>query len=63
MTKIQLLTRDIHRKRREISGLQEDLTDMLDHLAVIEARAKNAGKRTFSANEVRTRLGLPAIVK
>jgi hypothetical protein len=34
-----------------------------DHLAVVAARAKNAGKRTFSANEVRARLGLPAVVK
>lgn len=58
MTKVQLLTRDIRRKRREITGLQEDLTNMQDHLAVLEARAKNAGKRTYSPAEVRTRLGL-----
>jgi hypothetical protein len=58
MTKTQLLTRDIRRKRREISGLQEDLNIMRDHLAVLEARAKNAGRRTFSAAEVRARLGL-----
>jgi len=58
MTKVQLLSRDIRRKRREITGLQEDLTNMQDHLAVLEARAKNAGKRTYSSAEVRTRLGL-----
>ncbi len=29
-----------------------------DHLAVLQARAKNAGKRTYSADEVRVRLGL-----
>lgn len=29
-----------------------------DHLAVLEARAKNAGKRTYSSVEVRARLGL-----
>jgi hypothetical protein len=58
MTKVQLLTRDIRRKRREITGLQEDLTNMQDHLAVLEARAKNVGKRTYSAGEVRVRLGL-----
>jgi hypothetical protein len=37
--------------------------DMLDHLAVLEARAKNAGKRTCSADEVRARLGLPGTAK
>ncbi|MBI2516043.1 MAG: hypothetical protein HYV95_03940 [Opitutae bacterium] len=58
MTKVQLLTRDIRRKRREITGLQEDLTNMQDHLAVLEARAKNADKRTYSSAEVRIRLGL-----
>jgi hypothetical protein len=60
MTKVQLLTRDIRRKRREITGLQEDLTNMQDHLAVLEARAKNVGKRTYSSTEVRARLGLLA---
>ena len=60
MTKVQLLTRDIRRKRREITGLQEDLTNMQDHLAVLEARAKNVGKRTYSSAEVRARLGLLA---
>ena len=37
--------------------------DRLDHLAVIEACAKIAGKRTFSANEVRGRLGLFTVKK
>ncbi len=60
MTKVQLLTRDIRRKRREITGLQEDLTNMHDHLAVLEARAKNVGKPIYSAAEVRARLGLLA---
>lgn len=58
MTKVQLLTRDIRRKRKEVSSLQEDLTDLQDHLAVLEARAKNMGKPTFSPAEVRARLGL-----
>ena len=60
MTKVQLLTRDIRRKRREITSLQEDLANMQDHLSVLEARAKNAGKRTYTSAEVRTRLGLIA---
>jgi hypothetical protein len=36
---------EIARKRREMTRLQEDLADMLDHLAVIEARAKSANGR------------------
>ena len=32
--------------------------DAADHSAVLEARAKNAGKRTYTSAEVRARLGL-----
>ena len=60
MTKTQSFVRELRQKRREISRLQEDLTDMLDHLAVVEARAKNAGKPTYSLDEVRAKLGLHA---
>lgn len=34
------------------------LSDMLDHLAVVEARAKNTGKPACSLDEVRAKLGL-----
>jgi len=40
--------------REAISGC----LDSNDHFAVVVARAKNAGKRTGSSNEVRTRPGL-----
>lgn len=60
MTKTQNFVRVIRQKRREISRLQEDLTDILDHLAVVEARAKNVGKPTYSLAEVRAKLGLTA---
>ena len=60
MTKTQSFVRVIRQKRREISRLQEDLTDILDHLAVVEARAKNAGKPTYSLAAVRAKLGLTA---
>jgi hypothetical protein len=59
MIKIQLLTRDIRSKRREVSQLQEALGNMQDHLTVLEARAKNSSKRTYTPAEVRTMLGLP----
>jgi len=58
MTKIQLFARDLRSKRGEISKLQGDLADMLDHVAVLEARAKNAGKSTLSPAQVRARLAL-----
>jgi Asp-tRNA(Asn)/Glu-tRNA(Gln) amidotransferase C subunit len=58
MTKRQLFARTLRSKRREISKLQGDLTDMLDHVAVLEARAKNAGKPTLSPVQVRARLAL-----
>ena len=56
MTKAQLFTRDLHRKRREISHLQEDLANLKDHFLVLEARARNAGKQVYSPAQVRTRL-------
>jgi hypothetical protein len=37
--------------RREVSRLQEDVSNLLDHLARIEARPKSAGKR-YSTAEV-----------
>jgi hypothetical protein len=60
MTKIALksFTTEIARKRREVTRLQEDLGDMLDHLTVIEARAKSAGGKRHSTAEVKKALGL-----
>jgi hypothetical protein len=58
MTKTALknFTAEIARRRREVSRLQEDLGDMLDHLAVIEARAKSAGGKRYSTAEVKKAL-------
>jgi hypothetical protein len=60
MTKAALknFTAEIARKRREVSRLREDLRDMLDHLAVIEARAKSFGGPRYSTAEVKKVLGL-----
>jgi len=60
MTKTQIFARELRQKRREITRLQVDLADMLDHIAVVEARAKNAGKPTYSLAEARSKLGLTA---
>jgi len=56
MTKAQLFTRDLRHKRREISKLQDDLADLKDHFLVLEARAKNAGRPTYSSGQVKARL-------
>ena len=60
MTKAALknITTQIVRKRREVSRLQEELSNMLDHLAVIEARAKSAGGKRYSTAEVKKALNL-----
>lgn len=46
------------RKRREVTRLQEDLADMLDHLTVIEARAKSGRGKRYSTAEVKHALGI-----
>lgn len=60
MTKAALknLCTEIARKRREVMRLQEDLRAMLDHLAVIEARAESADGKRYSTAEVQDALGL-----
>jgi hypothetical protein len=60
MTKAALknFTTEIARKRREVTRLQEDIEDLLDHLAVIEARAKSVGGKRYSSAEVRHALGI-----
>ena len=42
----------------QISSLREQLEDLHDYLDVLEARARNKGKRTFTTDEVRKQLGL-----
>jgi hypothetical protein len=60
MTKAALknFTTEIARKRREVKRLQEDLGDMLDHLAVSEARAKSANGKRYSPAEGKRLLGI-----
>lgn len=60
MTKTQRLTRLAAGSRRKTSSVQEDLETLQDHLAILDARKKNAGKRTYSETEVRAMLNLPA---
>jgi hypothetical protein len=43
---------------KQISKLREEVDDSIDYLDLLEARAKNEGRRTYSTEEVRDQLGL-----
>jgi hypothetical protein len=43
---------------RQISLLREQMEDLIDCLDLLEARARNKGKRTYTMDEVRKRLRL-----
>ena len=57
-TALKNFTAELARKRREVTRLQEDLADMLDHLAVIEARARSVNGKRYSTAEVKRALGI-----
>jgi hypothetical protein len=42
----------------QIASLREQMEDLNDYLDLLEARARNKGKRTFTTEEVRKQLGL-----
>ena len=42
----------------QISALREQMEDLNDYLDLLEARARNKGKRTYTTDEVRKQLGL-----
>jgi len=42
----------------QISFLREQMEDLNDYLDLLEARARNKGKKTFTTDEVRKQLGL-----
>jgi hypothetical protein len=42
----------------QISALREQMEDLNDYLDLLEARARNKGKKTFTTDEVRRQLGL-----
>lgn len=43
---------------KQISSLREQMEDLNDYLDLLEARARNKGKPTYSTEEVRKQLGL-----
>jgi len=43
---------------KQISSLREQMEDSNDYLDLLEARARNKGKPTFTTDQVRKQLGL-----
>ncbi|HET7625265.1 MAG TPA: hypothetical protein VFM25_08365 [Verrucomicrobiae bacterium] len=43
---------------KQISALREQMDDLNDYLDLLEARARNKGKRTYSIDGARKQLGL-----
>jgi len=43
---------------KQISSLREQMEDLTDYLDLLEARARNQGKPTFTTAQVRKQLGL-----
>ena len=46
--------------RGRLDKLREEMEDLEDYLDVLEARASNVGKPTYTTEQVRARLGLKA---
>ena len=47
----------VRQKRQQLSVIREEVENLLDYLAVLEARAKDAGKARLSHDEVKKRYG------
>jgi hypothetical protein len=47
--------RAVRQKRRQLSAIRQEVDDLLDYLAVLEARAKDAGKPRLTHAEVKKR--------
>ena len=43
---------------KQIGSLRDQMEDLNDYLDLLEARARNKGKCTFTTDEVRKQLGL-----
>jgi hypothetical protein len=49
--------RTVREKRQQLSAIREEVENLLDYLAILEARAKDAGKPRLSDSEVKKRYG------
>ena len=51
------ISRTVRQKRQQLSVIREEVENLLDYLAVLETRAKDAGKPRLSHDEVKKRCG------
>ena len=51
------ISRTVRQKRQQLSLIREEVENLLDYLAVLEARAKGDGKPRLSHDEVKKRYG------
>ena len=49
--------RTVRQKRQQLSAIREEVEDLLDYLALLEARAKDVGKPRLRHDEVKKRYG------
>jgi hypothetical protein len=49
--------RTVRQKRQQLSAIREEVENLLDYLAVLEARAIDAGKPQLSHDEVKKKYG------
>jgi hypothetical protein len=49
----------IAQKRRELIAIRTEIEDLLDYLVVLETRARDAGKRRVSHDEIKKRYAAP----
>jgi hypothetical protein len=51
------IDRTVRQKRQQLSAIREEVENLLDYLAVLEARAIDAGKPRLSHDEVKKKYG------
>lgn len=54
----QKIDRAIVKKRLQLKSLRDEISDLIDYLDVLEARARDLGKARLSHDEVKKRYGL-----
>ena len=49
------ISRTVRLKRQQLSAIREEIENLLDYLAIVEARAKDIGKPRLGHDEVKKR--------
>lgn len=48
----------VRQMRKQLATLRQETEDLTDRLLILEARAQNEGKRTYTLDEVKKRYGI-----